>query len=114
VERIYYLGHISEGHRDYALYRKQCRGDGGMVAFDVVGGEPEAFRFLNSLKLMKLAVSLGSTESLAQHPATMTHAELTLEDRERIGITGKMVRLSIGVEDPEDLKADVEQALEAV
>jgi methionine-gamma-lyase len=85
-----------------------------MISFDVTGGEKAAFRFLNALRLIKLAVSLGSTESLAEHPATMTHADVDPEVRDRMSITGKLVRLSVGVEHPEDLIADMGQALDAV
>ena len=84
------------------------------MSFDVKGGEAEAFRFLDALKLTRLAVSLGGTESLAEHPATMTHAGVDPDLRERLNITSKMVRLSIGVEDPEDLISDMSQALDAV
>jgi methionine-gamma-lyase len=84
-----------------------------MISFDIVGGEPQAFRFLNALKLVKLAVSLGGTESLAEHPASMTHSDVDPHDRLALGITDKMVRLSVGVEHPEDLIADLEQALDA-
>jgi methionine-gamma-lyase len=83
-----------------------------MIAFDIKGGEKEAFGFLNKLKLFKLAVSLGSTESLAQHPDTMTHSDMTQEDKLAIGITGKLVRLSIGIENPKDLIYAIEKALE--
>jgi methionine-gamma-lyase len=85
-----------------------------MIAFDIVGGEPQAFRFLNALKLIKLAVSLGGTESLAEHPATMTHSDVDPTERLKMGISAQMVRLSIGVEHPDDLLTDVEQALDAV
>ena len=94
-----------------AIYEKQCLAPGGMVAFDVVGGEAEAFRFLNALKLIKLAVSLGGTEALAEHPASMTHSDVEPDDRCGVGITDKMVRLSIGVEYPNDLIVDLDQAL---
>ncbi len=113
VERVYYLGHLTEDDPQYPIYRKQCLGPGGMIAFDVVGGEAEAFRFLNGLQLFHLAVSLGGTESLAEHPASMTHSDVDPEERQEMGITDKMVRLSIGVEHPEDLIADLEQALAA-
>ena len=113
VERVYYLGHLSEDDPQKEVYRKQCLSPGSMISFDIVGGEEKAFRFLNSLQLFKLAVSLGGTESLAEHPATMTHSELDPEERVAVGITDKMVRLSIGVEHPNDLVADLEQALEA-
>jgi len=85
-----------------------------MISFDIKGGEKAAFQFLNSLKLFKLAVSLGSTEGLAQHPASMTHAGVAPEDKMRLGITDKMIRLSIGIEYVEDIIGDVEQALEKV
>jgi methionine-gamma-lyase len=115
VEKVYYLGNLTEEDGDqYRIYRKQCLAPGSMVSFDVRGGEKEAFRFLNFLKLIRLAVSLGGTESLAQHPATMTHADVEPEDQLRMGITEKMVRLSIGVENHEDLIADLDQALETI
>ena len=85
-----------------------------MIAFDVVGGEIEAFRFLNALQLIKLAVSLGGTESLAEHPFTMTHADVEPDLKRKAGVSEQLVRLSIGVEHPEDLVADLKQALEAV
>lgn len=114
VQRVYYLGHLSADTPEQALYRKQCLAPGGMITFDIVGGEAEAFRFLNALKLFQLAVSLGGTESLAEHPASMTHSDVDPEERMEMGITDAMVRLSIGVEHPEDLIADLEQALAAV
>ena len=80
----------------------------------MAGGEPAAFRFLNALKLVHLAVSLGGTESLAEHPATMTHADLPQEERERMGITPGLIRVSVGVEHYEDIIADLRQALDAV
>jgi cystathionine beta-lyase/cystathionine gamma-synthase len=85
-----------------------------LISFEILGGEAEAFRFLNALKLVKLAVSLGGTESLAEHPATMTHADLPAVDQLRMGITPGMVRLSVGVEHFEDLLEDLKQALDAV
>ena len=80
----------------------------------VKGGEKESFQFLNALNLIKLAVSLGSTESLAQHPASMTHIGIPAEERNEIGITDALVRISIGVENPADLIWDIEQALEKI
>ena len=114
VARVYYLGHLSPEDADYATYRKQCLSPGGMIAFDIVGEEAEAFRFLNALELFRLAVSLGGTESLAEHPASMTHSDVDPEERIEMGITDAMIRLSIGVEHPEDLIADLEQALNRV
>jgi methionine-gamma-lyase len=114
VEKVYYLGHLTEDDPQYELYRRQCLSPGSMIAFDVIGGELNAFKFLNRLRLFKLAVSLGGTESLAEHPASMTHSELDAQERIGMGITDKMVRLSIGVEHPNDLILDLEQALEEV
>ncbi|RZS93961.1 cystathionine gamma-synthase family protein [Aquimarina brevivitae] len=114
VEKVYYLGLLEEGTDKYTTYRKQCSAPGAMVSFDIVGGEREAFAFLNNLKLMKLAVSLGSTESLAEHPKTMTHAGVDPEQCKQMNITAKLVRLSIGVESTKDLIWDLDQALEKV
>jgi len=114
VERVHYLGHLAPDHPAHAVYHRQCLAPGSMISFEVVGGEAEAFRLLNRLRLAHLAVSLGGTESLAEHPATMTHADIPPEEQRRMGITPGMVRLSVGVEHPEDLIADLEQALEGV
>jgi methionine-gamma-lyase len=113
VERVYYLGHLQPGDPQYEVYQRQCLAPGAMVSFDVRGDEPEAFAFLNAVKLLQLAVSLGGTESLAEHPATMTHADVPKSEQERMGLTHKMVRLSIGLEDPTDLTRDLDQALRA-
>lgn len=114
IERLSYLGHLDPGHPQYDLFKRQCLGAGGMIAFEVPGGEEAAFRFLNALKLIKLAVSLGSTESLAEHPATMTHSEATGEELAKIGVSEGLVRLSIGIEHPDDLVLDIGQALREV
>jgi methionine-gamma-lyase len=114
VEKVYYLGHLKEGDPQYAVYRRQCTAPGAMVSFEVRGGEAEAFRFLNALKLVKLAVSLGGTESLAEHPYSMTHADVTPEAKRAAGITDKMIRLSVGIEHPDDVIADLTNALSAV
>ena len=84
-----------------------------MIAFDIVGGEAQAFRLLKALRLIKLAVSLGGTESLICHPASTTHSGIKAEERKALGITEGTIRLSIGVEDPQDLLADLEQAMQA-
>lgn len=112
VLRVNYLGHLAEGTPQHALYRRQCLGPGAMISFEVAGGVEGAYRFLNSLQLAKLAVSLGSTESLAEHPATMTHSEATEEENLAAGVTPGLVRLSVGLEHPDDLILDLEQALE--
>lgn len=114
VEKTYYLGLLEEGTKEYKLYKKQYSSPGAMISFDIKGGEKEAFQFLNSLKLFKLAVSLGSTEGLAQHPASMTHIGIAPEKRIEMGVTDKLVRLSIGVENVTDIIWDIEQALETV
>jgi methionine-gamma-lyase len=114
VKRMHYLGFLEEGDPQKEIFKRQCLSSGSMVAFDVIGGEAEAFRFLDNLSLFKLAVSLGSTESLAEHPATMTHVDVSPEDRQKLGITPALVRLSIGLEDPDDLIEVVRRALEAI
>lgn len=114
VGNVYYLGLLKEGDPQYAIYRKQCFCAGAMVSFDIRGGEHEAFTFLNNLKLVKLAVSLGGTESLAEHPATMTHADVSTDDKIAMNISEKLVRISVGIENADDLIWDLEQALEHV
>lgn len=113
VEKIYYLGYPAN-ERQRAIIEKQCLSFGAMISFDIKGGEKEAFKFINALRLIKLAVSLGGTESLAEHPATMTHIGIAPEDKVRFNISEKLVRLSIGVENHEDLIADIAQALDKV
>ena len=114
VRRVHYLGFLEEGSRAREIYRRQCRAPGATFSFEIDGGEDEAFRLLNRLELVKLAVSLGGTESLAEHPATMTHSDIPPDEQTRMGITPGLVRLSVGIEWPQDLIADLEQALEAV
>lgn len=115
IARVHYLGLLSpEDGEAYEIYQRQCNAPGAMVSFELKGGEREAFAFLNHLKLVKLAVSLGSTESLAQHPATMTHAGVDPAEKAAFGITDALVRLSVGVENVEDLWWDLEQALDKV
>ncbi|MEZ5040123.1 MAG: cystathionine gamma-synthase family protein [Saprospiraceae bacterium] len=115
VEKVYYLGHLSPADGvQYEIFRQQCKTAGAMVSFDIRGGEKAAFSFLNKLRLVKLAVSLGSTESLVQHPASMTHAGVDKDQREALGITDSLVRLSVGVEYEGDLIRDLEQALEGI
>ena len=114
VESVNYLGLLEEGSQQYKLYKKQCSAPGAMVTFNIKGKEKEAFKFLNALSLMKLAVSLGSTESLAQHPASMTHAGVLPDERLKMGITENLVRLSIGVEKADDLISDIGNALKGV
>lgn len=115
VEKVYYPGNLtSRDGEQYSIFKRQYLTSGAMISFDVVGGEKEAFQFLNSLKLIKLAVSLGSTESLAEHPATMTHVDVGEDHKKALSITEKMVRLSIGVENYNDIIGDINQALNSI
>ena len=91
VEKVYYLGLIHENSANYHTYKRQYSSPGAMLSFDIKGGEKEAFAFLNNLKLIQLAVSLGSTESLAEHPASMTHAGIEETHRKEMGITDKLI-----------------------
>ena len=96
---------------DRVIASEQMIGGGAMAAFEVAGGRAAAFRVLNALKHFQLAVSLGSTESLAEHPASMTHAGVPAEVKAAFGITEGLIRISVGIERPEDLIADLDQAL---
>jgi len=110
IERLYYLG-APQNERQKTIIEKQCKSFGAMLAFDISGNQSNAYQFLNKLKLIKLAVSLGSTESLAEHPATMTHKTVSEADKKLYGISEKMIRLSVGLENGEDLIADLKDAL---
>lgn len=114
VQKVNYLGLIKEGTKEYALFKRQYSGSGAMISFQVKGGEKEAFTFLNHLKLIKLAVSLGSTESLAEHPKTMTHAGVDEKHLEEMQITDSLVRLSVGVENFNDIIWDISQSLDTI
>jgi len=114
VRTVHYLGLLPEDHPMFDVYRRQCTAPGSLIAFELEGGEEGAFRFLNSLQLAKLAVSLGGTETLAEHPGTMTHADIEPDEREKMGITPGLVRISVGVEHYEDLLEDLRQALGAL
>jgi methionine-gamma-lyase len=114
VKKIYYLGALKEHDPQFRIYKHQCSSPGAMLSFDVCGGEKEAFQFLNNLKIIKLAVSLGGTESLAEHPATMTHVDMSEEDRLAMSITGKLIRISVGIENVDDIIWDINQALDCI
>jgi methionine-gamma-lyase len=114
VERVSWLGFLDPASEQGRLYARQCLAPGATFSFTVRGGEREAFRVLDELKLVKLAVSLGSTESLASHPAAMTHSDIEPARREELGITENMIRVSIGIEHPDDLIADFRQALATI
>ena len=117
VERVGYLGFLPDTpgmERQADIYRRHCTGAGSTFSLIVKGGEAEAFRFLDALRIAKLAVSLGGTETLASHPAAMTHLSVPEERKAALGITDNLVRISIGVEDADDLIADFDQALNAI
>ena len=111
VKVVAYPGLPEMGERQTELWKKQCTGTGSLISFFIQGGEAEAFTVLNAIQHMKLAVSLGGVESLIEHPYSMTHADMTAEEKEHACITQNMIRLSVGLEDPEDLIADLDQAL---
>ena len=113
VAKVHYLAHHEATSDAGRLFARQCQGAGSTFSFDIIGGQAAAFKFLNALQIFKLAVSLGGTESLASLPASMTHSGVPAEIRERIGVLDSTIRLSIGVEHPSDLIADVAQALNA-
>lgn len=114
VDTIHYLSYLEPGSPAGKTFAAQCTGAGSTFSFDIRGGQPASFKFLNALQIFKLAVSLGGTESLASHPATMTHSGVPEEVRRRIGVLDSTIRLSVGIEHPDDLIADLGAALEAV
>ncbi len=115
VEKVYYLGFTEKNNPDqYHILKDQCLGNGAMVSFDIKGDEKEAFIVLNNLKHIKMAVSLGGTECLAEHPYTMTHADVPDEEKLRLGVTEKMIRLSVGIENSNDIIWDLGQALDMI
>ncbi len=113
VEGLGYLGMIRDP-RQQDIYHRHCTGAGSTFSLLLRGGEAECFRFLDALRVAKLAVSLGGTETLASHPASMTHLSVPHGRRQELGIGDNLVRISIGIEDPDDLIADFDQALDAV
>jgi methionine-gamma-lyase len=114
VDRVAYLGFLEPGSRQADIFDRHCSGAGSTFSLYLKGGEREAFAFLDALKIAKLAVSLGGTETLASHPAGMTHLSVPDERKKALDIGDNLVRISIGVEDADDLIADFKQALEAV
>ena len=112
VEKVYYPGLKSSDQ--YDLAKQQMRGFGGIVSFEVKGGLEAGRKLMNSVKLCTLAVSLGSVETLIEHPASMTHAVVPKEERLRTGLTDSLVRLSVGIEDAEDISEDLHNALENI
>jgi methionine-gamma-lyase len=112
VERVYYPG--LENNRYHQLARKQMKGFGGMVSFDIVGGIEAGRKLMDSIEVFTLAVSLGCVDSLIQHPASMTHACVSREKREKAGVTDGLIRISVGIEDVDDLIGALEDGLSKV
>jgi methionine-gamma-lyase len=113
VEALYFPGH-SDYENDNKIMHKQMKKPGGLISFTIKGTKETAQLFMNQLKLIKIAVSLGDAETLIQHPATMTHAVVPKEERRKMGIEDTLLRLSVGLEAWEDIKEDLEQALEKI
>jgi methionine-gamma-lyase len=114
VEHVGYLGFLPEGSSQADIYRRHCTGAGSTFSLFLKGGEKEAFAFLDALRIAKLAVSLGGTETLASHPAAMTHLSVPPARKRALNIGDNLVRISIGIEHPQDLIADFDQALDAI
>jgi methionine-gamma-lyase len=111
VASVNYLGHLKSGDPRAEVFARQCKSAGSTFSFSIRGGEAEAFRMLDALQVMKLAVSLGGTETLISHPASTTHSGVPKETRDRMGVTDALIRISVGIENADDLIADMEQAL---
>ncbi len=114
VSRVFYPGLFKKGSIQDKIRRKQTSGDGSLISFEVIGGKERAFEILNRTKICKLAVSLGGTETLIEHPKTMTHSELDEENQADCGITDGLIRLSVGIEDPKDIIQDLKNAFSTV
>ena len=112
VDKVIYPG--LESHPQHELAKRQMSGFGGMLSIYIKGGLAESRTFLEEVQLFALAESLGGVESLIEHPAIMTHASVPVEERNKLGIADNFVRLSVGVEDIEDLKADLNRALDQI
>ncbi len=113
IDNVWFLDFLPKDHPDRAIHERQNKSAGSTFSFEVKGGEAAAFRVLDKLEVIKLAVSLGGTETLASHPAAMTHSGMPAEELAKYSITPGLIRISIGIEDPEDLIADLAQALDA-
>ena len=114
IQNIYFPGLKSMGNKQLKIYKSQCLAGGAMIGFEVKGDEKSAFKVLDSLKLIKLAVSLGSNESLAQHPYSMTHCDVPDDIKKKIGISQGLIRLSVGIENASDIIDDLSKALKKI
>ena len=113
VTRVYYAGLLEPGDPQHELWKRQCTGSGSLIAFEVEGGEEAAFGVLDRFEVFRLAVSLGGTESLVEHPASMTHADVPHADNVARGVTPGLIRMSVGLEHLSDLHRDLRHALGA-
>lgn len=114
VAEVNYLGFLPPSDPRHEVFRRQCRSAGSTFGFSVKGGEAEAFRLLDALQVIKLAVSLGGTETLISHPASTTHSGVPKQTRDRLGITDGLIRISVDIENADDLMADLGGALDAI
>ena len=114
IAGVNYLGFLAQHDPRHAVFKTQCESAGSTFGFTVKGGEAEAFRLLDALQVIKLAVSLGGTETLISHPASTTHSGVSKQTRDRIGINDALIRISVGIEDADDLIADLAAALDTV
>ena len=112
VKRVMYPGLLKPGDPQFDVWKKQCTGIGSLISFEVEGGEKGAFRVLDNFEVFRLAVSLGGTESLVEHPMSMTHADVPPDQLQRHGVTPGLIRMSVGLEHLSDLERDLEYALE--
>src|SRR5699024_12799613 len=110
--QVYYPGLAS--HPQHALAKRQMRGMGGIVSFEIKGGVEEGKKFISLLELAMISFSLGDPETLVQHPASMTHSSIPEDELQFFGISTGLIRLSVGLEDPEDIIADLKQGLNVI
>lgn len=112
VRRVYYPG--LESHPQHALAARQQRAPGGILSFEVEGGQPAAWRFIDQTRMLSITANLGDTKTTITHPATTTHGRLSAEEKATSGITDGLIRVAVGLEDTRDIKADLRRGLEGV
>jgi methionine-gamma-lyase len=113
VKKVYFPSLLERGDPQLEIFKRQCTGTGSLIAFEVKGGKRRAFKILNAVKLARLAVSLGGTETLIEHPMSMTHSDVDRATQQMVGITPGLIRISVGVESADDLIRDLQQAFQA-
>jgi methionine-gamma-lyase len=113
VAHVFYPGLLKADDPQYEIYKRQCSGPGSLISFDLKGGQAAAMRVLNRFEVARLAVSLGGTESLVEHPMTMTHADVPQDQLHHFGVSEGLIRMSVGLEHVSDLVFDLRQALDA-